>query len=223
MLRCASLGSGILSELDASGKGCIHLAAAGGHVQILQMLLSCKAAVDELDANGNTALMLASQHGRAPAAETLLEARANYTLRNQMNVMAVDLAATPSVREVLRRHITSKTCILRKNSTCAPLDSYPVMAVRAAHRIRLEGLPVMLSADALEGHVREFLKALNVSDPLRMEVAVNPITLLPIGHATIDYPEKGAAAVDLLLRSSGFMLAGRAVHVVRELITRGRF
>eukprot|EP00928_Gymnodinium_smaydae_P025442 TRINITY_DN20259_c0_g2_i1.p1 TRINITY_DN20259_c0_g2~~TRINITY_DN20259_c0_g2_i1.p1 ORF type:complete len:1011 (-),score=192.95 TRINITY_DN20259_c0_g2_i1:70-3102(-) len=225
-LRCSPLGSSVMGEMDSSGKGCIHLAAAGGHSTILQLLVRCKAPVDAPDADGDTALMLASQYGRALAVEALLESRANAAIRNAANLAPMDVAANGSVRDALRRHAALKVASHRKSASGQALENGLAQLstlARVAHRLRLEGLPVRLPADILEGHIRTFLRDLHVGEPLRMEVLVNPITLLPLGHAIIDYGEKGADDAGTLLRSSGQIVGGRAVQIVREAIAHGRF
>lgn len=67
---------------EGSVFGAVHLAAAGGHVEVLRLLLVKGACVDALSKDGDTALHLAVQERRRDCARLLLANGAKPDVRN---------------------------------------------------------------------------------------------------------------------------------------------
>jgi ankyrin repeat protein len=75
----------------------LHAAAAGGHVAVLEALLSLGASPHGIASRKNKhspPILLATQHGHAGAVQLLLSAGANPNQNNQNLVNSVILAAT---------------------------------------------------------------------------------------------------------------------------------
>jgi len=75
----------------------------------------------------------------------------------------------------------------------------------AVCRVRLDGLPLRHPADRLEDMVHEILEHYDVACPAHVEVALDPISLRPRGHAFVDFPspkEAEAAGSTLRLESN---------------------
>merc|ERR1711948_194377 len=85
---------------------------------------------------------------------------------------------------------------------------------RMIFRIRLEKLPILNSADDLEDEIRRFMRRTGASNPVRVEVVLDPITGRPRGYAYVDYSD--AAAADLAVRADGADMLGCPVSVFKE-------
>jgi TonB family protein len=82
---------------DAAGWTALMHAAAGGHDEIVEMLLEAGASVNRQNRQGQTALHLAAIHGRAASARRLLEGGADFELDDSE-------ARSPLYRAVQNRH-----------------------------------------------------------------------------------------------------------------------
>merc|ERR1712046_542807 len=67
--------------------------------------------------------------------------------------------------------------------------------VRPTFRVRMENLPTKSTCDLIEEQIRALLKKLGASNPIRLEVTVDPITSRPQGCGFADFQD--AAAADL--------------------------
>ncbi|HEX5825411.1 MAG TPA: ankyrin repeat domain-containing protein [Candidatus Limnocylindrales bacterium] len=81
----------------------LHSAAAGGHAEIVEILLAAGAAPDERQRHGWTALHAAAQNGDLRSLEALLAAGADPTLRNDDGLSAADLATAGGHEELVAR------------------------------------------------------------------------------------------------------------------------
>ncbi|XP_049272982.1 ankycorbin [Rhipicephalus sanguineus] len=81
-----------VSFQDNESRSPLHLAAARGHVTIVQLLLRAQARVDALDSEGKTPLMKAVEGHHLEAARCLLEQRANPDVPDQNLDTALHLA-----------------------------------------------------------------------------------------------------------------------------------
>ena len=71
----------------------LRVAAAGGHVRMVDMLLKARASVFETDSNATSSLMLAAEAGHAQVCKILLkQSPALFDLRNRKRQNAYDLA-----------------------------------------------------------------------------------------------------------------------------------
>lgn len=81
-----------VSFQDNESRSPLHLAAARGHVTIVQLLLRAQARIDALDSEGKTPLMKAVEGHHLEAARCLLEQRANPDVPDQNLDTALHLA-----------------------------------------------------------------------------------------------------------------------------------
>lgn len=83
-----------VSFQDNESRSPLHLAAARGHLSIVQFLLRAQARVDALDSEGKTPLMKAVEGHHLEVARCLLEQRANPDVPDQNLDTALHLALT---------------------------------------------------------------------------------------------------------------------------------
>jgi len=74
--RRLQLGAALDARTEPGGQTPLHLAASGGHLEALRLLLGAGAAVDAVDGSGNTALAAAASEGSTGAVRLLLNAGA---------------------------------------------------------------------------------------------------------------------------------------------------
>lgn len=86
--RLIALGA----DVNKPGWTPLHYAATGGHPRIVQMLLDAHAYIDAPSPNGSTPLMMAARYGNVDTVRLLLHAGADPTLRNELDLSAVDFA-----------------------------------------------------------------------------------------------------------------------------------
>ncbi len=80
------------ADVNKPGWAPLHYAAAGGHLQIMELLLEQYAFIDAQSPNGTTPLMMAAQYGSTAAVKLLLDAGADATMKNQLGLSAIDFA-----------------------------------------------------------------------------------------------------------------------------------
>ena len=90
------------------GRSSLQLAAAGGHLEIVKLLLNAGAAVDHQDElDRNTALHLASEHGYSQALSLLCSSRANVYMKNRAGFGALHVACQNGHNQSCRELLTS--------------------------------------------------------------------------------------------------------------------
>ena len=118
----------------------MHVAASGGHLDVLRVLASAGASVNATDAMQATPLHYAAEHGRVEAVEWLL--------RREANVAVVDvLGCTPLHVGVRAGHVACVDTLLRALS----VDSQN-LAVRACVRFVSFECDLPLSGEASSVH-----------------------------------------------------------------------
>jgi uncharacterized protein len=80
------------ADVNKTGWAPLHYAAAGGHLDIMQLLLDQNAYIDAESPNGTTPLMMAAQYSSAAAVKLLLDAGADPSLKNQLGLTAINFA-----------------------------------------------------------------------------------------------------------------------------------
>ncbi len=72
-------------------------------VALARVLLESDIDINRLDGEGNTALLLAARGGYPEIVQSLLKKGADPTVRNKQGKLALDLAASPKIADVLRK------------------------------------------------------------------------------------------------------------------------
>lgn len=80
------------ADVNKPGWTPLHYAATGGHIAVIGLLLDNHAYIDTASPNGTTPLMMAAKYGNAPAVAHLLEAGADPSLKNSLDLTAIDFA-----------------------------------------------------------------------------------------------------------------------------------
>ncbi|KAI5621887.1 transient receptor potential cation channel, subfamily N, member 1, partial [Silurus asotus] len=133
LLRFQKSGLDILqSKVDCRGSGPLHLAAAGGHTEVVKLLLDAGASATEEDSEGMTALHLAAQNGHIHILEVLkskvsLQVTGKKKIRTALHV-AARFGQVDFVREILTQEpdtINSETCRRDTLRTSADVSDIP--------------------------------------------------------------------------------------------------
>jgi ankyrin repeat protein len=79
-------------NVNKPGWAPLHYASTNGHLEVMRLLLDAYAYIDAASPNGTTPLMMAAQYGSEDAVRLLLEEGADPTIKNDLNLTAVDFA-----------------------------------------------------------------------------------------------------------------------------------
>lgn len=80
------------ADVNKPGWSPLHYAATGGHIPVIRLLLDNYAYIDAASPNGTTPLMMAAKYANAAAVKQLLEAGADPSLKNSLDLTAIDFA-----------------------------------------------------------------------------------------------------------------------------------
>ena len=87
------------SDVNKTAWTPLHYAASTGQLVVMNLLLDRHAYIDAPSPNGTTPLMMAAMYGTPSAVKLLLEAGADPTIKNDLNLTAVDFALRENKRE----------------------------------------------------------------------------------------------------------------------------
>merc|ERR1712110_847986 len=123
-------------------------------------------------------------------AKALLEAGAQTTVKDKKGRLPIDVAKNAHVRLTISRYMVTKHLKHVGASATDPDDGEDGHVSVGLHgpaaRVRLEGLPLALPVDLLQGHVRALLRRLRAPNPSKLEIVTDPIdTTKPLGHAIV--------------------------------------
>lgn len=90
-----------INATAANGASALHVAAAYGYTELVDVLVSAGARVDARGPLGDTALSLAAQEGHADIAGALLAAGADPDLRSDAGASAASYAAAYGHRDIV--------------------------------------------------------------------------------------------------------------------------
>lgn len=91
------------AKVDQPGWAPLHYAASGPEPKLIKLLLDRGASIDAPSPNGTTALMMAAQYGSEDSVVMLLARGADPTLRNQLELGAVDFAKLSGRAPLVKR------------------------------------------------------------------------------------------------------------------------
>ena len=82
----------LIAKVNQPGWSALHYAASGPEPTLVKLLLEQGANVEAASPNGTTPLMMAAQYSSEDSVKLLLDKGADWKLRNQKNLAAVDFA-----------------------------------------------------------------------------------------------------------------------------------
>ncbi|MFM9880978.1 MAG: ankyrin repeat domain-containing protein [Burkholderiaceae bacterium] len=98
------------ADVNKTGWTPLHYAATGGHTPLIELLLQHHAYIDAESPNGTTPLMMAAQYGSTEAVRLLIQRGADVTLKNQLQLNALDFArlgSRPDAIQILQSALKS--------------------------------------------------------------------------------------------------------------------
>eukprot|EP00899_Mesostigma_viride_P017732 jgi/Mesvir1/25960/Mv20950-RA.1 len=130
---------------DAAGRTCMHAAAQGGHVQIIQRLLQEGVEANREDVKKDTPLHVAASHGRLDAISHLLRGKGFLGAMNAKGNTPLHLAASQGHLEVvmqLLRQGADNTAVNREGRTALHVAAKGGHADVVTHLLTLDGCDV---------------------------------------------------------------------------------
>lgn len=80
------------ADVNKTGWTPLHYAASSGNVSVIRLLLDHHAYIDAESPNGTTPLMMAARYGSTATVKLLLESGADASLKNSLELSAIDFA-----------------------------------------------------------------------------------------------------------------------------------
>jgi ankyrin repeat protein len=120
---------GALTRKDAEGFIPLHLAAAGGHVESVMLLLSSGSDINAQGTRGETALFLAAAEGNSEVVEILLAEGADPNLASKE-------LRTPLHRAAQEGHLAAVRALLKGGADASAKDKQGRTALDLAERYR---------------------------------------------------------------------------------------
>lgn len=202
----------MLVDKDKLGRGPLCLAVIHHTHHLLPLLLDKKAQIDDVDKKGNSALIWAAAGGDRSVVEFLLQAGAQSKLQNKNGQTAADVAKTTGLRRLLQKHMIEGTLRIAEPSSALPATGRT--AVRILHRLRLEGLPMLMMPDAVEEELNDLLITKKAPRPYYTELVVDPVLYRPLGYAYLDFLEESDFI--FMAQQKDWQLGQRKLRFVKE-------
>eukprot|EP00929_Paragymnodinium_shiwhaense_P058302 TRINITY_DN29186_c0_g1_i1.p1 TRINITY_DN29186_c0_g1~~TRINITY_DN29186_c0_g1_i1.p1 ORF type:complete len:906 (-),score=254.96 TRINITY_DN29186_c0_g1_i1:124-2841(-) len=217
-----------LKQADKDGLSSLHLAIRHRQLPIAQALLAERADPEAMDAAGNTILMEAVVAKMREIVQELLAIPVRVEAKNNDKQTALMLCQDTAIRLMLERFLvdgkikasaaaakpksseeqSSKKTPRPKSGTKKKVETIP-----SVWRVRFDGLPLNMTWDILEDHIKQFITKVGAPNLVNVEVVVDPITSKPRGFANVDFAD--AAAADICLRWHGSTIAGKNVQMLK--------
>eukprot|EP00928_Gymnodinium_smaydae_P009220 TRINITY_DN1340_c0_g1_i1.p1 TRINITY_DN1340_c0_g1~~TRINITY_DN1340_c0_g1_i1.p1 ORF type:complete len:870 (+),score=209.16 TRINITY_DN1340_c0_g1_i1:67-2676(+) len=221
-----------MKQADNDGRMPLALAIRKKQEDVIEMLMREKADIEATDAKANTILMEAVMAKNRDLVDSLLEMKAKFDRSNADKKTAIDMCKDPRIMVLLQARRMA-TCLSDIESKAAPKKGKEVKGKESGKaspkvtktpkkekpqeptwRVRLEALPTHLTGELLEDHLRALMRKMGAPPPSRVQVALDPITFRPRGHAYMDFLD--AAAAELAVRGHGQELLGHVVTACQE-------
>ncbi|MCF2133849.1 hypothetical protein SAMN04487769_1372 [Burkholderia sp. b14] len=88
------------AEVNKSGWTPLHYAATTGQDEVVKLLIDHSAYIDAASPNGTTPLMMAARGGHITTVKLLLDEGADLTLKNQLELTAIDFAKQYNQKDI---------------------------------------------------------------------------------------------------------------------------
>jgi ankyrin repeat protein len=205
----------VIRQLDKDGRNPLQLAVSLQRTTIVHKIFEAKGDHSASDNEGVTVLMEATRTKQRDIVTILLERNARVDAKDKKGRIAIDVCEDEVIRHMLERRLVSE----RVPDLDAPIPPDSADGVPGSQqpvfRTRFEQLPLQLTEETLEKHIRYLLGKLGAGKPLYMEVVIDPVRSRPKGHAYADFST--AAAADLAVRGDGLCIAGQEVRIFKEV------
>jgi len=210
-----------LGQTDGKGRSSLHLAIHHLKPSIVSLLIREKADPEAVDNDGNTILIEAVLAKNKEAVTELLGMKVKVDKTNNKKKTAMELCEDTAIRLILERFMVAgklsggdapKAEVEEKKKGSKTLDKRK--SIKPVWRVRVEQLPTNITGDILEEGLRELVSRMGAPNPLRVEVALDPITSKPKGFAHIDFLD--AAAADIAVRGHSEMVCGNTIRMCKE-------
>lgn len=214
-----SIARKVLKQTDCEERSALALAVLNRSSNIIQILIGAKADLETVDAQNNGILHYAAMNRDREVVALLMELNARIDRENNDGMKPSDLCEDADILHMIARKLVSKKLASlppAPPATHPALDGGNLLQESARkHRIRFEGLQVSLSQENITEQLKLFIKQRGAPKASRIEVALDPITARPKGHAYADFSDMSSA--DLVLQGDGKPINGQPIRVFFEI------
>eukprot|EP00439_Symbiodinium_sp_Y106_P056443 s1321_g7.t3 len=187
----------VLKQTDCEQRSALALAVLNRSSNIIQILIGAKADLETVDAQNNGILHYAAMNRDREVVALLMELNARIDRENTDGMKPSDLCEDADILHMIARKLVSKKLASlppAPPTTHPALDGGNLLEESARkHRIRFEGLQVSLSQENITEQLKLFIKQRGAPKANRIEVALDPITARPKGHAYADFSDMSSA------------------------------
>ena len=217
-----SIARKVLKQTDCDARSALGLAVLNRSSNIIQILIDAKADLETTDSQNNGILHYAAMNRDREVVALLMELNVCIDRENMEGMKPSDLCEDADILYMIARKLVSKKLASMPGhpnpGQPTPPKTHPALEsgdpVRK-HRIRFEGLQVSLSQENITEQLKLFIKQRGAPKASRIEVALDPITARPKGHAYADFADVSSA--ELVLQGDGKPMNGQPIRVFFEI------
>ena len=217
-----SIARKVLKQVDCESRSALALAVLNRSSNIIQILIDAKADLETVDAQNNGILHYAALNRDREVVALLMELNVRIDRENADGMKPSDLCEDADILHMIARKLVSKKLAALPSPPAgqpAP-PTHPALETTDSiedhrHRIRFEGLQNTLSQENITEQLKLFIKQRGAPKANRIEVALDPITSRPKGHAYADFADVTSA--ELVLQGDGKPMNGHPVRVYFEI------
>jgi len=215
----ASVAKKVLRQGDADQRSALALAVLNRSSNIIQLLIDAKADLETVDASNNGILHYAAMNRDREVVALLMELNVRIDRENSDGMKPSDLCPEDEdIQHMIARKLVSKKLVGLPDSPSPPPHpalERDVLDLSKRHRIRFEGILNTLSQENIAEQLKLFIKQRGAPKANKIEVALDPITSRPKGHAYADFTE--ASSAELVLQGDGKPMNGQPIRVFFEI------
>merc|ERR1719265_1559819 len=162
-----------------------------------------------------TPLMDAAMFNQREVVEHLIEFGVKIDVTNKQGQRAIDLTKDVAIIEMLERRAIQMKLKGIEASSPPTEEARPKSKDGKVFRVRVEQLPLQLTAPTLEKEVKSIMRRAGAaSQKTKVHICTDPITECPRGYGYIDFGDAGSA--DLALHGDGDSIAGCEIRVFKD-------
>ena len=220
-----SIAKKVLRQVDCDERSALALAVLKRSSNITQILIDAKADLETVDAQNNGILHYAARNRDREVVAALMELNVRIDRENADGCKPSDLCEDADILHMIARKLVSKKLAAlpgqpQPDQPPPPPPTHPALDTgdpveERRHRIRFEGLQNTLSQENITEQLKLFIKQRGAPKANRIEVALDPITSRPKGHAYADFADVSSA--ELVLQGDGKPINGQPIRVFFEI------